>query len=154
MSFINAALILVVWGADYLGLLLIIVYVGAIAILFLFVVMMINIKTEETNRVRFIPIGVILGIVLMVEVYLQFPMVNNSVPAEIEGWGNLINGGESNVERIGSILYSWEVLMYAGLILLVAMIGAIILTLNHSEGVKRSTGVERLNVQSIFSKWA
>lgn len=105
MAFVNSSLILIVWGVDYMGLLLIIVYVGAIAILFLFVVMMINVKSEETNRTKYVPIGLILGAVLMGEVYLQFPALKTGEEAE-QGWAGLINGGESNVERLGGVLYT------------------------------------------------
>ena len=140
LAFVNSALILIIWGVDYLGLLLIIVYVGAIAILFLFVVMMINIKNEEINRTRYVPIGIIIAIVLMLEVYVLFPETNQV--EKITEYS--INGGESNVHLLGELLYNWEVIMYGGLVLLVAMIGAIVLTLSHSEGVKR---------QELFTKW-
>lgn len=75
MSFVNTAIILIITGVDYLGLLIIIVYVGAIAILFLFVVMMINIKSEETNRTRYTPIGLIITMVLIMEVYMVYPQI-------------------------------------------------------------------------------
>ena len=94
MAFVNSSLILIIWGVDYLGLLLIIVYVGAIAILFLFVVMMINVKSEETNRTKYVPIGLIIGIVLMIEVYMQNPET-----AQVEKIAQYeINGGQSNVQ--------------------------------------------------------
>jgi NADH-quinone oxidoreductase subunit J len=93
LAFINSALILIIWGVDYLGLLLIIVYVGAIAILFLFVVMMINIKNEEINRMKYVPIGLIVAFILMLEVYLQFPQTVSVKSLEIFS----INGGETNV---------------------------------------------------------
>lgn len=141
MAFVNSALILIIWGVDYLGLLLIIVYVGAIAILFLFVVMMINVKSEETNRTKYVPIGLIVAFVLMVEVYIQYP--HTMAVSKLENYS--INGGVTNVHWLGEILYSWEVVLYGSLVLLVAMIGAIVLTLSHSEGVKR---------QDLFSKWA
>ncbi len=93
MAFVNSSLILIIWGVDYLGLLLIIVYVGAIAILFLFVVMMINIKNEEINRTKYVPIGLIVAFVLMLEVYIQYPLtvqVNKVLSFSI-------NGGETNL---------------------------------------------------------
>ena len=140
MAFVNSSLILIIWGVDYLGLLLIIVYVGAIAILFLFVVMMINIKNEEINRTKYVPIGLIVAFVLMLEVYIQYPLtvqVNKVLSFSI-------NGGETNLHWLGQILYSWDIIIFGSLVLLVAMIGAIVLTLSHSEGVKR---------QDLFSKW-
>ena len=141
MSFVNTAIILIITGVDYLGLLIIIVYVGAIAILFLFVVMMINIKSEETNRTRYTPIGLIITMVLIMEVYMVYPQI----PAGIKEQQLEINGATTNIKAIGEIMYNWPVIMYGSIVLLVAMIGAIVLTLSHSAGVKR---------QDLFSKWA
>lgn len=94
MTFVNTALIIIIWGVDYIGLLMIIVYVGAIAILFLFVVMMINVKSEEVNRTRYVPIGMIIGLVLMIEVYIQYPQKQ-----QVEGIETYeINGGETNIQ--------------------------------------------------------
>jgi len=102
MSFVNTAIILVITGVDYLGLLVIIVYVGAIAILFLFVVMMINIKSEEMNRARYTPIGLIVILVLIMEVYMVYPrMIEVESPLSYR-----INGATSNIESIGEIMYS------------------------------------------------
>jgi len=78
------------------------VYVGAIAILFLFVVMMINVKVEETNRTRYVPIGIIISIVLIMEVYIQYPQqarIENSI-------GYKINGGETNITMMGEMIYT------------------------------------------------
>lgn len=102
MTFINASIILIIRGVDYIGLLLIIVYVGAIAILFLFVVMMINLKEEETNRTRYIPIGMMVVTALMVEVYEEYPKMTEGEGVEQYE----INGGETNVERIGEVMYT------------------------------------------------
>jgi len=102
LSFVNTAIILIITGVDYLGLLIIIVYVGAIAILFLFVVMMINIKSEETNRTRYTPIGIIITMVLIFEVYLVYPKLPVVTPATTYE----INGGTSNIEAIGEIMYT------------------------------------------------
>ena len=102
VTFVNASIILIIKGVDYLGLLLIIVYVGAIAILFLFVVMMINIKQEETNRTRYVPIGMIVVTVLMLEVYQEYPkmkMAEQQDTIEISGTGQ-------NVEMIGGGMYT------------------------------------------------
>lgn len=133
VAFVNSAIILIGNGIDYLGLLLIIVYVGAIAIIFVFVVMMINVKSEETNRMKYVPIGIVVTIILLVEVYMEYP---KTVRVE-KGVGYMINGGEKNIEMLGGMMYSWEMIMYAGMVLLVAMIGAIVLTISHTEGVKR-----------------
>jgi NADH-quinone oxidoreductase subunit J len=102
LTFVNASIMLIIKGVDYLGLLLIIVYVGAIAILFLFVVMMINIKFEDINRTKYVPIGLIVAIILMLEVYIQFPLLNHTM--KLENFS--INGANSNLINIGLILYS------------------------------------------------
>jgi NADH-quinone oxidoreductase subunit J len=103
MSFVNSAIMMIIWGVDYLGLLLIIVYVGAIAMLFLFVIMMINVKREETNRTRYVPIGVIISIVLIMEVYQRYPEMG-----QVEGGkeGYEINGGETNITMMGEMIYT------------------------------------------------
>lgn len=75
---------------------------GAIAILFLFVVMMINVRVEETNRTRYVPIGVIISVALITEVYLQYPEM-----ARVEETsGYKINGGETNLTMMGEIIYT------------------------------------------------
>lgn len=102
MSFVNTAIILIITGVDYLGLLIIIVYVGAIAILFLFVVMMINIKSEETNRTKYTPIGIIITMVLIMEVYMVYPALTTVT----ESSEYSINGAETNIQAIGAIMYS------------------------------------------------
>ena len=140
MSFVNTAIMLIIWGVDYLGLLIIIVYVGAIAMLFLFVVMMINVKVEETNRTRYVPIGLIISVALIMEVYLQYPDQARVEQQEVYK----INGGDTNITMMGEMIYTWELVMYGSLVLLVAMIGAVVLTMSHTEGVKR---------QDIYRKW-
>ena len=102
LSFVNTAIIIIITGVDYIGLLIIIVYVGAIAILFLFVVMMINIKSEEMNRTRYTPIGVIIILVLMMEVYMEYPTL---VGVE-KNPTYMINGQPRNIEAIGESMYS------------------------------------------------
>lgn len=101
--------------------------------LFLFVVMMINVKVEETNRTRYVPIGLIISIALITEVYLQYPN-QARVEQQVE---YQINGGDTNITMMGEMIYTWELVMYGSLVLLVAMIGAVVLTMSHTEGVKR-----------------
>lgn len=133
LTFVNSAIILIQWGIDYLGLLIVIIYVGAIAILFLFVLMMLNLKKEETNLMRYVPIGVIIGLIMIGEVWSLYPQ-----RLEVkEGQEIGVNGGLSNIENLGSVMYDMGIITYGSLVLLVAMIGAIILTLNHTEGIKR-----------------
>lgn len=103
MSFVNAAIMLIVMGIDYIGLLLIIVYVGAIAILFLFVVMMINVNKEESNRTKYVPVGVIAMLVMMGEVYGRYPELKEIGE---EHYNYKINGGETNITMIGEMIYT------------------------------------------------
>ena len=87
---------------DFIGLLIIIVYVGAIAILFLFVVMMINIKNEEINRTKYVPIALIVAIVLMIEVYIQFPLAELNVKEA----SYAIDSDSTNINNVGLMLFS------------------------------------------------
>lgn len=103
MAFVNAAIMLVCLDIDYLGLLLIIVYVGAIAILFLFVVMMINVKKEESNRTKYVPIGIIAMLVMMAEVYAKYPTLKE---VKLEYYNYKINGGNTNIHMVGNIIYT------------------------------------------------
>ena len=99
---ISSSLNLIDHGVDYLGLLLIIVYVGAIAIFFLFVVMMINIKHEEINRTKYVPIGLIVALVLMIEIKSHvFSPITSEVSTDISSLNEV-----SNMKSIGMILYS------------------------------------------------
>lgn len=96
LSFINSAIIIINWGIDYLGLLLIIVYVGAIAILFLFVIMLINVKNEETNRTHYVPVGLIITLAMMAELYMEFPAQVKMGVENLEIFD--INGGFKNIQ--------------------------------------------------------
>ena len=96
--------------------------------------MMINIKSEETNRTRYVPIGLIISVVLIIEVYMQYP---GMAQEERGALGYKINGGETNITMMGQMIYTWELVMFGSMVLLVAMIGAIVLTISHTEGVKR-----------------
>lgn len=140
--------IMVLLGVEFLALLFMIVYVGAIAILFLFVVMMLNIKLEELkdNATRYVPIGLIIGLVFIVEVLIILESEISFV-APLDAPFNFLP--LSNIQAIGQILYTdyWLLMIVASLILLVAMIGAIVLTLQHSE----SSSIRR---QDIFGQIA
>lgn len=103
MCFVNAAVMMIMWGVDYLGLMLIIVYVGAIAILFLFVVMMINLKTEESNRTRYVPIGIIAMMIMMGEVYGNMTEIRE---VGEEYYKYKVNGGETNIKMMGDIIFT------------------------------------------------
>ena len=148
LAFVNISLLLIMLGLEFLPLLFIVVYVGAIAVLFLFVVMLLNIKLVEVseNGTRYAPIGGILGLVLLYEITSVIRLEDITSRLSL----NLLQiVKEENVSSLGNLLYT-EYFMYfvvSGLILLVSMIGAIVLCLYHEKGIKRQdlfgqTGVE------------
>jgi NADH-quinone oxidoreductase subunit J len=140
LSFFNAAGLFVLLGAEFLGMILIVVYVGAVAVLFLFVVMMLDIDFAELKRgaLQYLPFGGLIGLVLAAEL-----MIAGSVwvlkPAALAAKAHATPAGVTNTEALGRILYTDYVYYFqiAGLVLLVAMIGAIVLTLRARPGVRR-----------------
>jgi NADH:ubiquinone oxidoreductase subunit 6 (chain J) len=140
LTFVNAAGLFLLAGAEFLALILVVVYVGAVAVLFLFVVMMLDVDFAEmrSGLLQYAPVGVLVGIVLLLELLL----VAGSfvVSPEIAGSAVVpIDGGLENTRALGQIIYTRYVYLFqgAGAVLLVAMIGAIVLTLRHKAGVKR-----------------
>jgi NADH-quinone oxidoreductase subunit J len=147
LAFINAAGIFLLAGAEFLAMILIIVYVGAVAVLFLFVVMMLDVDFAQFRRgaLQYMPIGVIVGAILLLELLLVAG--SSFVSPELAAGSVLpINGAISNTQALGEVLYTRYVFLFqgAGLILLVAMIGAIVLTLQHKKGVKRQDVVAQV----------
>jgi NADH-quinone oxidoreductase subunit J len=142
LAFFNAAGLFVILGAEFLAMILVVVYVGAVAVLFLFVVMMLDVDFVELRQglLNYLPVGALVGIVLLAELLIVLggwafaPDVANTVVVPIPG-----AGGITNTAALGEILYTRYVFFFqsAGIILLVAMIGAIVLTLRHKVGVKR-----------------
>ena len=140
-AFFSAAGLFVMMGAEFLAMLLIVVYVGAVAVLFLFVVMMLDVDFAALRQgfARYLVAGGLVGL------WLTFVMVVVAVTVANEGQAGKSAGpmaaqpGFDNVETIGQVLYTQYIYFFqaAGLVLLVAMIGAIVLTLKHREGVKR-----------------
>ena len=149
LSFINAAGIFVILHAEFLAMILIIVYVGAVAVLFLFVVMMLDTKSSisKENILQYMPIGLLVGLVFIAE--LVIVLINTKLDlTSIQILSNPMSNfvGQSNTEAIGSVLYTNYILYFqlSGIILLVAMIGSIVLTLREREGVKRQIISEQL----------
>jgi NADH-quinone oxidoreductase subunit J len=143
LAFFNAAALFLLLGAEFLAMILIIVYVGAVAVLFLFVVMMLDIDFAELKRgtLQFLPVGLIVGGVLAAELVflVSFPFQLPSAAHTVAG--SVTPAGVSNTAAIGQILYTDYIYYFqiAGLVLLVAMIGAIVLTLRHRPGVRRQS---------------
>ena len=140
LAFVNAAGLFVMMGAEFLAMILIVVYVGAVAVLFLFVVMMLDVDFAELKKgaLQYLPIGVVIGGIFLAELLLVVgswaigPGVPHAIVAPIPT--NI-----TNTEAIGLVLYTHYVYFFevAGLILLVAMVGAIVLTLHHKVSAKR-----------------
>jgi NADH-quinone oxidoreductase subunit J len=151
VAFFNAAGLFILLGAEYLAMTLVVVYVGAVAVLFLFVVMMLNINFERFRAgfISYLPLGVGVASVLFVEISaLLYQSLQGSVPLAPAGSPAPDVDQLSNAAAIGVELYTHYALLFqmAGLILLVAMIGAIVLTLRHRLGVRRQD-VSRQNAR-------
>jgi NADH-quinone oxidoreductase subunit J len=149
LAFFNAAGLFVLLGAEFLAMILVIVYVGAVAVLFLFVVMMLDIDFTElrSGAMKYLPIGALIGFILLAELIFIFgswviaPGVAGVAAAPLP-----IANGFSNTRALGDLLYTRYVFAFqaAGMILLVAMIGAIVLTLRHRVGTRRQVIAEQL----------
>ena len=149
MAFFNAAGLFILLHAEFLAMILVIVYVGAVAVLFLFVVMMLDIDFAElrSGYMKYMPLGVLFGLGLFAELALLFKAW--TLPTNLaKNIASPIPKDEAitNTEAIGRVLYTDYANFFqtAGLILLVAMIGAIILTLHHKKGVKRQNIAEQV----------
>ncbi len=143
LAFFNAAGMFVLIGAEFLAMLLVVVYVGAVAVLFLFVVMMLDINFSEMRAgfQKYMPLGLVVGGILVFElVTVMYGDVfsNTSLPIASE---------IANTTQLGAVLYTKYVFLFqiAGLILLVAMIGAISLTMRKRVGVRRQSIVDQIN---------
>jgi NADH-quinone oxidoreductase subunit J len=142
LSFFSAAGLFVLMGAEFLAMLLVVVYVGAVAVLFLFVVMMLDVDFTALRQgfARYMPLGLVVAALLAAEMVLVSTTVAGQGAARASlGPTAAGTGGVTNAEAIGQVLYTHYVYLFqaAGMVLLVAMIGAIVLTLRHKPGVKR-----------------
>ncbi|HZT87185.1 MAG TPA: NADH-quinone oxidoreductase subunit J [Stellaceae bacterium] len=151
LAFFNAAGLFILMGAEFLAMILVIVYVGAVAVLFLFVVMMLDIDFAELRSgfLRYLPVGALVGFILLAElVFVVFgnwviaPDVGARAAAPVTQAFSVL----SNTRALGDLLYTRYVIAFqiAGAILLVAMIGAIVLTLRHRAGTRRQSIPEQL----------
>ncbi len=144
LAFFNSAGLFLLLGAEFIAMVLVIVYVGAVAVLFLFVVMMLDVDFAELKGgfAQYLPLGALIGIILLVELILVLgAWVGGGVKvASIPSAPGPAPGSTlTNTESIGNILYTDYIFYFemAGLILLIAMVGAIVLTLHQKAGVKR-----------------
>ena len=166
LDFISISCLFIMIGAEFLGMIMLIVYVGAVAVLFLFVVMMLNVAQQKNqwfvskDSSRHIPIGLLISLIIFFELIIVIggwkykPDLFNNAKSSLEN-------GVSNTHSLGQVLYTdyIHVFQISGMILLIAMIGAIVLTFRQREGVKkqsylkqisreRTEGVEVLEVKS------
>lgn len=151
LAFFNAAGLMVLTGAEFIAMLLVIVYVGAVAVLFLFVVMMLNIDFAELRAgfVRNFPLGVLVAVVLLAEMVLGIGAYRaGALELGTPDGTGATPVGMSNVEAVGALLYGRYLFLFeaAGVILLIAMIGAIVLTLRQRSDV-RGQKVSRQNAR-------
>lgn len=144
LTFFNGAGLFVLMGAEFLAMVLVIVYVGAVAVLFMFVVMMLDVDLVAIRQgfLQYLPIGGLIGIILLVELMLVLGAWV-AVPEAMAVAGVPLPPADqvSNTRALGAVLYTKYVYLFqaSGLILLVAMIGAIVLTLRQREGVRRQS---------------
>jgi NADH-quinone oxidoreductase subunit J len=151
LAFFNAAALFLIAGAEFLAMILVIVYVGAVAVLFLFVVMMLDVDFEEfrTGYQRYLPVGATVGAVLFIELAIVLGGWTLA-PAAVQMRMSPVPSGVSNTEALGRILYTDYFFLFqtAGLILLVAMIGAIVLTLRDRK-TSRHQNIERQTARTV-----
>ena len=151
LDFISVGCLFIMIGAEFLGMIMLIVYVGAVAVLFLFVVMMLNVAEQKQSWFRglkstHIPVGLIVSIIILLEVLVV-----------IGGWkykanfistdSIVVDSNFSNTHQLGSVLYTDYIYLFqiAGIILLLSMIGAIVLTYRKREGVKRQSYINQIS---------
>ena len=140
LDFVSVSCLFIMMGAEYLGMLTLIVYVGAVAVLFLFVVMMLNVNFKELRAgfLSYLPFGSLIGVVIITELGMMIGTWKYKdsfiKTSEIQ-----INSNLTNTEALGNVLYTDYIQYFqlSGIILLVAMIGAILLTFRQKEGLKR-----------------
>ena len=166
LDFISISCLFIMIGAEFLGMIMLIVYVGAVAVLFLFVVMMLNVAQQKNqwfsseSSSRHIPVGLIIGSIIFFELIIVVGGWKYK-PDLINSTNISLNNDISNTHSLGQVLYTdyIHIFQISGMILLIAMIGAIVLTYRQREGVKkqsylkqisreRSEGVEVLEVSS------
>ena len=152
LDFISISCLFIMIGAEFLGMIMLIVYVGAVAVLFLFVVMMLNVAQQKNqwfvskDSSRHIPIGLLISVIIFFELIIVIggwkykPDLFDSTKSSLEN-------GISNTHSLGQVLYTdyIHVFQISGMILLIAMIGAIVLTFRQREGVKKQSYLKQIS---------
>jgi NADH-quinone oxidoreductase subunit J len=142
LAFFNSSALFILLGAEFLAMILVVVYVGAVAVLFLFVVMMLDINFSELRQgfLQYLPVGALIGLILMIELILVvggWTLSPEALKMSAAPVAEVMD--KTNTEQLGGLLYTKYVYLFqaAGMILLVAMIGAIVLTHRQRPGVKK-----------------
>ena len=147
---INTAGLFLLLGAEFLAMVLVVVYVGAVAVLFLFVVMMLDIDLARMREgfLAYLPTGLLVGALLLVELGMVFAgwVVAPHAGMMAQAPSPITGGGISNTEALGRILYTHYAYLFqaSGLILLVAMVGTIVLTMRHRDGVRKQKVADQI----------
>ena len=147
LSFLSSAGLFVLLGAEFIAMLLIIVYVGAVAVLFLFVVMMLDVDFAElkAEMTKYLPLALLIGVVIVMQLMLAFGVWDFADQAAANSAAPI--GDIDNTSALGLLIYDKYIILFqlAGLILLVAMIGAIVLTLRHRTDIKRQNVMAQMH---------
>ena len=148
LAFLSSAGLFVLLGAEFVAMLLVIVYVGAVAVLFLFVVMMLDVDFAElkAEMAKYMPLALLIGVVVLMQLGLAFGVWTTSDAAASLRYAPTPGGNTTNTALLGRLIYDDYFLIFqvSGLILLVAMIGAIVLTLRHRSDVKRQNVLQQM----------
>ena len=158
LDFISVGCLFIMIGAEFLGMIMLIVYVGAVAVLFLFVVMMLNVAEQKQSWFRglkkstHIPVGLIVSIIILLEVLVViggWKYKSNFISTE----SIVVDSNFSNTHQLGSVLYTDYIYFFqiAGIILLLSMVGAIVLTYRKREGVKKQSYINQISRESKTS---
>ena len=147
LSFLSSAGLFVLLGAEFVAMLLIIVYVGAVAVLFLFVVMMLDVDFAElkAEMSKYMPLALLIGVIILTQLGMAFGAWDYADAAASNI--NAPKGTDQNTAALGLLIYDKYIMLFqlSGLILLVAMIGAIVLTLRHRTDIKRQNVIQQMH---------
>jgi len=156
LDFISVSCLFIMIGAEFLGMMMLIVYVGAVAVLFLFVVMMLNVAQQNDPLISsnenssHIPVGLIISLIIFFELIIVIGGWKFK-PDLVTSASLLVDQNVTNTHSIGSVLYTdyIHVFQLSGMILLVAMIGAIVLTFRHRPGLKRQSYIDQISRERV-----
>jgi len=147
LAFFSSAGLFVLLGAEYVAMLMVIVYMGAVAVLFMFVVMMLDVDFAELRGriAQYLPLGLLIGVILLMELGMLYTNWSFA-PGAQAARGAATPVDVTNTAALGRLIYTQYIYLFqaAGLILLVAMIGAIVLTMRHSKKIKRQVVLEQI----------